>query len=49
MPFLKIGKQVQTLSVGKTNQLIIVKTAEGVSVVTETLIKGKMTDNIKAL
>lgn len=49
-PILPLGKQIQTLTVGKNNGVIVCKQSDGeVIIVSETKISAKMSGNYKAI
>ena len=49
-PYLNLGKQIQLLTVGKNNGVIVCKQSDGeVIIVSETKITGKISGNYRAL
>jgi len=49
-PILALGKQIQTLTVGKNNGVIVCKQSDGeVIIVSETKISARMSGNYKAI
>ena len=49
-PILNLGKQIQTLTVGKNNGVIVCKQSDGeVVIVSETKISARMSGNYKAI
>ena len=49
-PYLSLGKQIQILTVGKNNGVIVCKQTDGeVIIVSETKITGRISGNFKAL
>lgn len=49
-PILELGKQIQTLTVGKNNGVIILKQSDGdVIIVSETKISAKISGHFKAI
>jgi intraflagellar transport protein 140 len=49
-PILNLGKQIQTLTVGKNNGVIVCKQSDGeVIIVSETKISARMSGNFKAI
>ena len=48
-PILNLGKQIQTLTVGKNNGVIVCKQSDEVIIVSETKISARMSGNYKAI
>lgn len=49
LPYIDVGAQISNVSVGQNNGLMAVLYGNQISLVSETVINGKMTDSVRLL